>query len=366
MPTTSSKPTILIFTANEGHYSLAESIKQKLESSFNVIEIVEPIIMGKSYVLLYRWFPNFFRVPYLLSKEPLLQQAGVKSYNLQKTPLFEEHIKKHQPVACISTYFMCTQTLAVLKKTYSFELFNIMANPRTIHPVEITLEGVNCAFDQAAVNEAKELHSAADIRETGWFVRSEFEVAYDKKQVRTDLNLNPNSLTFTIVAGSEGNQKALSIFPHLMKHNIPLNIIVSCGSNSLLLNKVKKAAEKSSPHVKIVPLGFTKELAPYLQAADLVVGKAGPNTIFEATATLTPFFAISHIAGQEDGNLDIIKEYNLGYVEENISKASLILQNIVKNPAQLHQFEESLKKTAEKNKHSKELLYSYLQHFLGT
>jgi UDP-N-acetylglucosamine:LPS N-acetylglucosamine transferase len=90
-----------------------------------------------------------------------------------------------------------------------------------------------------------------------------------------------------------------------------------------------------------------------MQASDLVIGKAGPNSVFEAVACLTPFFATTHIAGQEDGNLDIIRELKLGYVEEDSVKAAKLLHQIIENPKQLENFKENLNVLSDYNKQAK-------------
>lgn len=354
------KPTALIFTTSEGHYSLSKAVEAELEKKYTVIEVKDSMPMGHGYVFLYRWFPHLFKFPYLLSKQSQLTTASKMVYNQRRTAKFKAFIEQHQPEVCVSTYFMCTHTLVSLKKFFSFTVINIVANPRTLHPLEFCEEAINCVFDETALAEAKKLAPTVDTRVTGWFVRPEFEASFDREKVRQQLHLDPDLLTITIVAGSEGNHKALSILPHIIKLNKPVQVIVICGSNSILLSQVKKIAAKNHSQVKVVVLGFTTELAQYLQAADLVVGKAGPNTLFETVATETPFFAISHIAGQEDGNLDIIKEYQLGYVEENIEEAVKLLKEIIDQPEKLAIFKKPLSLMAKKNKRAKELLSSFL------
>jgi UDP-N-acetylglucosamine:LPS N-acetylglucosamine transferase len=49
-------------------------------------------------------------------------------------------------------------------------------------------------------------------------------------------------------------------------------------------------------------------MAEVLSASDIVFGKAGPNFLFNVVACKKPFVAITHVGGQEDGNLDIIRK----------------------------------------------------------
>jgi UDP-N-acetylglucosamine:LPS N-acetylglucosamine transferase len=101
-----------------------------------------------------------------------------------------------------------------------------------------------------------------------------------------------------------------------------------------------------------------------MQASDLVIGKAGPNLLFETVATKTPFFAITHIAGQEDGNLDIIKEYKLGYVEENTIKANRLLGDIINHPEKLKKFLPHIEKLATYNRQAANILSQTISKLL--
>ena len=82
----------------------------------------------------------------------------------------------------------------------------------------------------------------------------------------------------------------------------------------------------------MVNLEFTKELDKYIKISDLVIGKAGPNLLFETVAAKKPFMAVSHIHGQEDGNLEIIRNYKIGFVEENQIKAIKLIKSIINKP----------------------------------
>ena len=164
-----------------------------------------------------------------------------------------------------------------------------------------------------------------------------------------------------VVAGSEGTATILKILPAFINCNRRVEVIVACGTSKKLASTITtlaKVIHLSNPRemVKVSALGFTKEIYLYLQAADLVLGKAGPNLLFEATATKTPFMAITHISGQEDGNLDIIKEYKLGWVEEEPVKAIRLLKKILDKPEMLDRFNPHLEKLAAHNKGAKKIL----------
>jgi len=159
----------------------------------------------------------------------------------------------------------------------------------------------------------------------------------------------------------------MKVLPILIFSQQPIQVIVACGSNQALYRSteaLQKIIDKSDNHSSLIPLKFTSKIHLYMQAADLVIGKAGPNMLFETVATETPFFAITHIAGQEDGNLDIIRDYNLGYVEENILKAQKILKQIINHPEQLDKFKTDILKLKKYNQQSKEKLLKIIANLI--
>jgi UDP-N-acetylglucosamine:LPS N-acetylglucosamine transferase len=140
--------------------------------------------------------------------------------------------------------------------------------------------------------------------------------------------------------------------------NIQVEIVIVCGHNQLLYRRFEELARHlpASSYTKLHVVGFVNMVEQYMQAADLIVGKAGPNTLFESVATRTPFLAVTHVHGQEDGNLDIIREYHLGYVQEDQHKALELIKDIIEHPEQLKQFEKPIQKLAEYNQQAGEKL----------
>lgn len=70
--------------------------------------------------------------------------------------------------------------------------------------------------------------------------------------------------------------------------------------------------ENTSFEIKVVPLGFVTNMAEYMVAADILVSKAGPGTIAEATSLCLPIMLTNFLPGQEEGNVDFVKIHNCG------------------------------------------------------
>ena len=68
----------------------------------------------------------------------------------------------------------------------------------------------------------------------------------------------------------------------------------------------------------MVGLGFVTQMAEYMVAADVLVSKAGPGTISEATAVSLPIMVTSYLPGQEEGNVDYVVDGGFGaYIKDN-------------------------------------------------
>lgn len=357
-----------IFTTKEGHRSLAESAGSVLDSmgyqtSINDVGGYE----FNLYTPFYQLFPQLWRIPYTLhtsrKAKKMVQTYAKVAYQDQVIDM----LKQQKPSVVISTWFILNQILAQANAHDSFRFYNVISDPRTFANIVVHPEAVNLLFDKKAAQRAIRLGiPKKNVVVSGWFVRDRFESNYDQLTIRGQLGLAKDKLILLIVAGSEGTATILKILPAFVNCNRPVEVIVACGSSKKLASTITTLAKvirlsNKKEMVSIKALGFTREVHLYMQAADLVLGKAGPNLLFESVATKTPFMAITHISGQEDGNLDIIREYKLGWVEEEPVKAIKLLKQILDKPEMLDRFIPHLEKLAEHNRGAKRILADLIQ-----
>lgn len=355
------KKTLAIFTTDQGHKSISDTLAKVLDPYFNVKIFSDDNFMFAYYIYLYRFFPSTTILPFLFFKRPLLRTIAATFLDLQYRHKITSFLKEHQPDVVINAFWMFRPSLdAVLKKT-AVKYLTIVTDPWTVHPfVASTVSECNLAFDERTALTIKSLVPKATVKPIGWLVRDAFEKPYQKNVVREELNLEKNKLTFLFTTGSEGTEIIYPIISDLVKTHLPVQIIVACGTNQHLLDRINELKKTIKTHIHLYAIPFTTKLHLYMQASDLVIGKAGPNSIFEAVACHVPFFATTHIAGQEDGNLDIVRELNLGYVEENSLNATKLLHQIIEQPQQLKKFDQSLKVLAEYNHQAKDKLKKIL------
>ncbi len=367
------KKKALIFTSTCGHLSLAKAIGDILKQNNWQPELVD-LINNQSdfshntdvfYKSFYLYFPSLFKIPFKFSQQKFLQKE-IKNFlkrNYQKT--IEEKLNKIQPNLIITTYFAYNYPLVnIIKQKVPF--LNIPADPLTFHPLEIEPQAdFNFIYDKQAKKICQKLGvSDEKIKVSGWFVQKKFYNTKPDKKLLKILNFKSNVLTILICGGSEGANSILKIIPILLVTKKPLQLIVVCGNNAVLfkaLNSFKKTFIKipsglSKNRIKLKIIQKTNKMADFMALADLVIGKAGPNLLFESVASGKPFFAICHISGQEDGNLEIIRKKKLGFVEENPLRAITLLKKIIDNPTVLHRFQKEVKKERQRNQQAEKIL----------
>lgn len=346
---------ILILGGDYGHQSLAEALLETLSGHFGEknLKLVYPSSKRKAdaffYNFFYTYFPFLWNIPFQLTQIKEIQKIH-KSYGRFYLPEIKKEVKKFKPDLIFSTHFIYHFAVEELQKQLKFQFYNFVSDPVTIHPIIFNLKAVNLVYDQKAVELGKKYGLPEKLLvPTGWLIRQRFFQEIGKDEARKKLNLPPDLFTILVCGGSEGTNAILKILPGLLQIKKPVQIIIVTGRNVLLYNFAKffsKLLTKSfyvwKSLIKIKIFQFSKDLEIMIKAADLVVGKAGPNLLFETVSCQRPFFAITHIQGQENGNLELIKKKKLGWVEEDANRATALLMKIIEKPAMLEKFEKSI------------------------
>lgn len=378
---------ILIITSSEGHLSLAHASQDYLSKSFKTkIASYEIDQSFKVYQTFYLYFPSLFKFPYKLSEKNKLINISLKIIEKALLGKISKEINHYRPDLIINTYGAYTPTIK--KTTHVKEnktpIINVMPDPRTISSFYFVSNKNNTnlyyqipkeKIKKFAMNPKKQI-------EISWLVRKKYYQKHDKNKVLKHFGFNEETLTFLICGGSEGTNAILKIIPALLLTQRPLQVIVVCGKNKGLYKRLKTLNNayqkfcqsnkkiinkiKVNRRAKLKLLRFEKNLAPLIQVSDLVIGKAGPNLLFETIACQKPFMAIAHISGQEDGNLEIIEKKGLGFVEESPIKTIRLLQKIIQNPQILKNLEDSIKKEFQYNKQAGEKLNKIVVKALKT
>lgn len=360
------KAKILIFTTGEGHLSLARAANSYLSPVYQTKVINYPFKRILSvYRQFYLYFPSLIKIPYKLAEKKRIAELSIKIYEKSFYRNVKKDIARFKPDLIISTYTVFNSTVAnfIANLNYPIPFINIVANPQIL-PIEFATQAdLNIVYDKSGIVSGKKNRlSAGQLKAIGWLTESKF---YEKKpvdRILKQLGFSKKIFTILICGGSEGTNAIVKILPALLLSRKPIQVIVVCGHNKTLLKRLKTLQNfyqklssskqklthrvKFNKNVRLKLFGSVKNMASLLQVSDLVIGKAGPNLLFETVACKKPFMAIAHISGQEDANLEIIKNKGLGLVEEKPIKAIKLLQKIIDQPSILKKFAPTIRAEA--------------------
>jgi 1,2-diacylglycerol 3-beta-galactosyltransferase len=168
------------------------------------------------------------------------------------------------------------------------------------------------------------------IYHLGHPVHPKFEdVSNSKQQCRAHLGLPAEKTVALLMAGGEGGGKLLPTTLALAKSKLPLHLVVVTGRNAALRAKLNELAPSLPTPMTI--LGYCDNVPELMRAADLLVTKAGPGTIAEASLAEVPVVVYDFIPGQEYGNLEYVRTNGIGVVALTTNDVVRSVRRIVAN-----------------------------------
>jgi processive 1,2-diacylglycerol beta-glucosyltransferase len=336
-------PRALILTAKTGggHLSLADAIRDKIAGEYECsIQDPQPAFMNQHYRAVSRYALWLWAAEYRVTNTPERARQAQRFYArlmAQNLRLLFDHAR---PDIIISTYpFLTYSVMRVLRKwEWRIPFVILFTDPKDLHAAWMIEKGADMTF--APSREA--LAAGFDperLRMIGWPVRGQFYRAggQDRAAFLRKIGLNPRKFTVFLQGGGEGSAQFGRTVKHILEAGPNVQIILACGTNEILKVRYNHVAN-------VRTLAFTKEIAPYMAAADVVMGKAGPNMLFETVTLGKPFIATTYIPGQEECNLHMIEQYGLGWVAQEPERQGAVIHDLLSNPGKLAAMSASVEK----------------------
>ena len=361
---------VLTDTMPWGHRSIARAIlghlsRQAAENNWTVdfAEVKAEIgPINDMFAMMTRYFPETYSLVYKLSAQKISAKV-LSDVSLSALSEIKAVVNQVKPDLVISTYYIHTHCLARWKMTEGapFKLWTVVTDPWSVSLVTYIPNGTDLHLVYDEVGEKVGLEQGLapmQILKTGWWVREEMYQDYDRESIRKSLGIEDGRPTLFVGGGALGSSALPRTLPMLLSAKRPIAIIFNTGTDKLAHSLVAEYAKaykrnKKKKLVQIINLGWIENMAEVLTACDIVFGKAGPNFLMDSVARHKPFVAISHIAGNEDGNLDLIRERGLGWVKEKYDELEDFIKAYLERPEAYHlMFSESLAAEAERNSRS--------------
>lgn len=332
------KRKILIMSApiGSGHKMAAVALEEALLRLENV-EVVQgnvfdffPSWLGTAFLKFYgnvlRFCPSLYALSYRWSNQgggSLWMRNLINSALLH---LGKRYIAEVKPDAVFSTHATPTGILSLYKQKYDPKLWlGVVVTDFTVHRW-LVCPDVDAYFvaDEKLV---KQVGDNKNVFASGIPVRSGFAEQTDLAAVRAEVRQTfgwPADAFVCLLAGGGGGMLPMEDIVGSLCGNKyeTIHVIAVAGHNDALRKKLealqKGFAENRSDSIsRLKVLGFTDAMPQLMQAADVVITKAGGVSLAECLACGADILMYHPLPGQEQGNTAFLqKEYGAAAVTD--------------------------------------------------
>lgn len=315
--------------------SLAESIRDLICDKYEVVIIdPQPRVLHFHYRMVSRYAPWLWNTEYKLSDGN--RRARVVHEFIKPTfaiPIWRV-IRRVNPDLVLSTYAILTSEVRYVMRMSGLQrpFAMLFSDPEAVHHLWLTEKHSHAVFAPTHETYKQALQSGFDPRQvhyTGWPVRRQFyhDDLEGRAEVLNHLGLDPERFTIFLQGGAEGAARFARTVENLLGIE-EVQIILATGTNQRLQRYFQV-------YPNVHPLPFTRGIARYMAAADVVMGKAGPNMLFEALTLGKPFIATSYIPGQEEVNLEFIERHGLGWTALDKAEQRQLIESLIHSPEKM-------------------------------
>ena len=354
-PKTPAKPPVrvlmLMATAGGGHKSAAESITAALVAKYGSRVEVQTVDVLKEYAPQpLDKAPEFYQ---LMIKAPATWKGlydmydGVrraKMLNSTITIAARRHteimLENHPADIIVSTYHFANSPVLdyLARKGLNTPFVTVVTDLVTAPPVWFDSRATLCIVPTPDVTEIGLRCGLAleQIKVIGMPVKSTFvPPEKPKSELKAALGWPTHRPAIIAMAGGEGIGSLGKIAAYLT--TLDATIIVITGKNEALYHKLTTR----NPPENLRVYGFVSNMQDLMQAADLIVTKAGPGTIMEALNSHLPLVLYSKLSGQEDGNVDFVTKNGAGLWLPRLHEMPGSIETLLHHPRALSSMTEA-------------------------
>lgn len=152
-----------------------------------------------------------------------------------------------------------------------------------------------------------------------------------KHELRAQLGWQQDRPVVLLVGGGDGMGPLGQTARAIAASGLPVTLAVITGRNAAL----KAELEAIKWNIPTFIYGFVRNMPELMNAADILVTKAGPGTISEALNAGLPMILYSRLPGQEEGNVAYLTQSGAGIWAPKPRQIVQAIRQWIENPAAL-------------------------------
>jgi UDP-N-acetylglucosamine:LPS N-acetylglucosamine transferase len=341
-----------------GHIAPAVAIKEQFDllgyKDVEVHVVNLGLVLGANFLrYIYRFYWNSaLRYPPLINAfyrgadNPFMIKIIDRILGITILPRFVQYLEREKPDLVVSTYFTFTHYLELLKRVGQLDATTVVLNPE---PFDSHYIWFSPAFDWSLVFSRK---SAIEIAEKGIPagrlkvfqvpVKPSFARRKETREtLRRRLQLERKPFTALFFFGAEGVGPVKKYIAALIERKLDIQAVVVCGRNERLRRDLETLAAGPMGSVRMAVRGYVNNLADYIAAADVVVGKSGPNQVFETLVQGRPLIISSFLANEKETTNWVIGN-RVGWLTRTPGQLATRLSNLAARPDIIAEYQRNI------------------------
>lgn len=168
------------------------------------------------------------------------------------------------------------------------------------------------------------------------------ESFFERDEVIEDIK-DKEYFSLLLMSGSMGLKNISYVLDELLNNKHKLRITVVCGKNKKLQQSLLKKAKNNYKDKKLHILGFSNDIASFMEYSDLIISKPGGLTVSESIVKNLPLVIPFAIPGQEMDNTEFLTSNGYSYYIDDIKEINNLIDKLIENPNHLIKMKENLK-----------------------
>ncbi len=212
-------------------------------------------------------------------------------------------VERERPDAIVCTHFLPVEALYPIRGRGRLDVpLHVVITDFTAHPLWAYphVDRYFVASEQVATELAGHGVPRERIEVTGIPVDPRFTTTTGREAVRTRFGFAQDRPLVLVMGGGGGVGPMAELAERLVALPSTPQVLVLCGTNVALQGQLDTLAARFPGRMR--SMGFTPHVDLLLEAADLVVSKAGGLTCAEALVKHTPLVVFRPTPGQEEAN----------------------------------------------------------------
>jgi UDP-N-acetylglucosamine:LPS N-acetylglucosamine transferase len=352
---------LLYLKTGEGHFAPARSIAQYLSSTYG--DRIEPVlvdglthanpfarsILEKGYRLLQARAQWCYEFLYATNKFPPIGYLNVAIANFFIKPYLKQRIKKEQPVQIVIFHFFLIAPVYDILKELQLDIpvLTVVTDPFTAHPMWFQRpEQCYAVFSERLKRYCIERRKIAESRlhVFPFIIDEKFGTPLPSAEIdslKQRFGFRPDRKCLLVIGGGDGIPNGKHILRQLLSSSLDVEIAIVCGKNKKL-HAAALELQQSYPSLKV--FAFVDFVYELLNAADIVITKCGASTIMEILLMKRIPIINDYIWEQELGNMEFVRDNELGIFERNVRKLPSIIRDLVSSEDQLQRYRENIER----------------------